>query len=37
VKSQFSPISPNPQAVFRPSFSVVSISCGWSPSCTLSY
>jgi MFS family permease len=37
VKSQFSPISPNPQAAFRPSFSVFSISCGWSASCTLSY
>ena len=36
VKSQFSPISPNPQAAFRPSSSVYSISCGWSASCTWS-
>ena len=35
VKSQFSPISPNPQAAFRPSSSVFSISCVWSASCTL--
>ena len=34
VKSQFSPISPNPQAAFRPSSSVFSISCEWSASCT---
>src|SRR5882724_4351218 len=34
VKSQFSPISPNPQAAFRLSSSVFSISCVWSVSCT---
>ena len=34
AKSQFSPISPNPQPVFRPSSSVFSISCEWSASCT---
>jgi hypothetical protein len=34
VKSQFSPIPPNPQAAFRPSSSVFSISCEWSLSCT---
>ena len=34
VKSQFSPISPNPQAAFRLSSSVFSISCVWSASCT---
>src|SRR5260370_42521357 len=37
VKSQFSPISPNPQAASRPSSSVVSICCGWPASCTLSW
>src|SRR6266404_3220324 len=36
VKSQFSPISPNPQTAFRLSSSVFSISCGWSASCTWS-
>jgi phenolic acid decarboxylase len=34
VKSQFSPIPPNPQAAFRLSSSVFSISCVWSASCT---
>jgi len=34
VKSQFSPISPNPQAAFRPTSSVFSISCEWSALCT---
>jgi hypothetical protein len=34
VKSQFSPISPNPPPVFRHSSSVFSISCEWSASCT---
>jgi hypothetical protein len=34
VKSQFSPISPNPQAAFRPSSSAFSVSCEWSASCT---
>jgi hypothetical protein len=33
VKSQFPPISPNPQATFRRSSSVFSISCEWSASC----
>jgi MFS family permease len=36
VKSQFSPISPNPQAAYRPSSADFSISCGWPASCTWS-
>jgi hypothetical protein len=36
VKSQFSPISPNPQAAFRPTSSVFSIACEWPASCTCS-
>jgi hypothetical protein len=36
VKSQFSPISPNPQAAFCLSSSILSIFCEWPSSCTWS-